>query len=303
MGRRILAGILVALLLLGMAGCKTPDAQEEAIVDQYIVGDPDGVEDTTQPESSETKEPEAEQTNEPTVPEQPPEENPEENSGKESEDPILDPREKIMIMQEMAPIKRDPIPLSAEDQATVLQWFEAGPWTEEPSDPYPSIIIHYDGKEYSFRRGSFYGNDGRALVGSAFERQARDALISKYLQKVEEPFVVPNNPDETMAVRATFSSQQAETFNISVDDKDKIIQLLNSAEWKKELPDSITDFRLYIGTATYHYDSVTGLIFVGGASSWHTTLDAETTKQINNILAPYLSEVKKNDGTPVLTNL
>lgn len=303
MGRRILAGILVALLLLGMAGCKTPDAQEEAVVDQYIVGDPDGIEYTTQPESSETKEPEAEQTNEPTVPEQPLEENPQESPGKEPEQPILDQREKIMTMQEMVPIKRDPVPLSAEDQATVLQWFEAGPWTDQPVDSYPIIKICYDGKEYSFRGGCFYGNDGRALVASAFEYKERDTLINKYIQKVEGPFNVPNHPDEMLAVSADFSSQRQEKFNISVGDKDKIIQLLNSSEWKKSYPSVVTDFCLYIGTAIYCYDSVTGMVYVSGSSSWHIILDAETTKKINNILAPYLSEVKKNDGTPVLTNL
>ncbi len=83
--------------------------------------------------------------------------------------------------------------------------------------------------------------------------------------------------------------KEAEAYPLSLEDKERLIRLLNQGERKESVPLLEADLLLNLDGALWHYDTAEGLAF-GGISDAHVAFDAKTTKEINEIL---LAQVKE----------
>lgn len=202
-----------------------------------------------------------------------------------------DSREKIMQLQVIAPIKKEPVALSAEDQETVLNTLENGDWIENVFIDHGALHFLYDGATYYYiMGGGIYTPDGRHMNIDLFEYQAFEEMLSKYIEEPAQPFQVPDLPEEQMYV--AFNQNDAEEHLLSAEDKTAVIGLLNSCEWGEDAYELDTNLYLVIGETKYFYDTQ-GIAFVGGTSYFHVNLDPKTAQQINNILNDYLNKTNE----------
>ncbi len=118
--------------------------------------------------------------------------------------------------------------------------------------------------------------------------------------KTQEPFQIEDLSEEAMTLKANFASgKESEPLLISKADKAAIINLLNAAEWKPDTLKLATDLHLYIGKSKYYFDPYEGHLHVTlRTGGHHTTLNPESTLQLNAILTPYLE-----NNLEILTDL
>ncbi len=261
---------LIIIFLLGAFGCKTSLHEQDASLDSEFKKESEEIVENDIPEESE---PDVEKGNGSEASEEP-----SQNSEKQ---------EKVMQLQVIAPIKKDPVDLSAEDQETVLNILNNAEWKEGASIEFPTLKFFYDGKVYSYLMGGgFYAENGRYMWLGTFEYAAFDEMLKKYIGEVETPFQIPDRDDEMMYV--SYNQNDAERVQLSKEDKTKVLLLLNSCEWKEDSVDLFTDLLLYVGESCYSYDSQEGIASIGHTAPRHVNLDEKTAKLVNEILNRYL---------------